>query len=307
MALPSRYPHMPMPPEVTVITPSYNQGRFLERTIQSVLSQQFSGALEYLVMDGGSTDETVSILRRYGNCLQWISEKDRGQADAVNKGLARARGNIIGWLNSDDIYYPGALQTISEYLAAHPEVDVVYGNGNHIDEQDRVMEPYPTEDWDFERLKDNCYVCQPTLFFRRSLIERFGMLDVRFHYCLDYEYWIRLSSGGARFARIPDVLAGSRLHAETKTLGSRVKVHAEINNMMRERFHSVPDRWLFNYAHAVLDDRGISRAERLRFTLMVSVLSLVTAMRWNHRISRPMMGTVYQWVGSAVREELRPS
>jgi glycosyltransferase involved in cell wall biosynthesis len=296
---------MPMPLRVSVITPSYNQGRFLERTIQSVLSQQFGGVLEYLVMDGGSQDETVAILRRYGNCLQWVSEKDEGQADAVNKGLARAKGEIIGWLNSDDIYYPGAIRAASDFLACHPEVDAVYGNANHIDEQDLVIEPYPTEDWDFERLKEGCYVCQPSVFFRSSVVQRFGPLDLRLRYCMDYEYWLRLAAEGVRFARIGAVVAGSRLYATNKTLGSRVKVHAEINDMMRDLFTRVPDRWLFNYAHSVLDDRGISRSESLQFPVLVSALSLSAALRWNRHISRSMAGTVCQWLGNAVRDELR--
>jgi glycosyltransferase involved in cell wall biosynthesis len=296
---------MPMPLKVSVITPSYNQGRFLERTIQSVLSQQFNGTLEYLVMDGGSQDESVAILRRYGNSIQWVSEKDRGQADAVNKGLARAKGEIIGWLNSDDIYYPGAIRAACDFLAAHPEVDAVYGNANHIDERDQVIEPYPTEDWDFEVMKERCCVCQPALFFRSSVVQRFGPLNVRWCYCLDYEYWIRLAAGGARFARIGELLAGSRLYATNKTLGSRVKVHAEINDMLRQHLANVPDRWLFNYAHSVLDDRGIPRSERLQFIMLVSALSLSTAVRWNRHISRPMMETVCKWVGSAVRDELR--
>ena len=298
---------MPMPHKVSVVTPSYNQGRFIERTIQSVLSQQFNGTLEYLVMDGGSQDETVSILRRYGDCLQWVSEKDNGQADAVNKGFQRAHGEIVGWMNSDDIYYPGAIHAACEYFAAHPDIDVIYGNANHIDEHDHVIEPYPTEDWDFEAMKERCYVCQPSVFFRSAAIQRFGLLDVNLRYCMDYEYWIRLAAAGARFARIDELVAGSRLYATNKTLGSRVGVHAEINDMMRRHLATVPDRWLFNYAHSVLDDRGVPRTDRLQFTMFVSGLSLSAALRWNHRISRPMVRTIGQWLGHAVREELRAS
>ena len=196
-----------MPLSVSIVTPSYNQGRFLERTIRSVLAQRdaapaFRGPFEYLVMDGGSRDESVEILKRYSADLQWVSEKDRGQADAVNKGLARATGEIIGWLNSDDIFYPGALAAAVDFFARRPDIDVVYGNGNHIDERDGIIEPYPTEDWDFERLKERCFLCQPAVFFRRRVVERFGPLGVQWHYALDYEYWLRLGKGGARFARI---------------------------------------------------------------------------------------------------------
>src|SRR5262249_3105363 len=148
---------------------SYNQGSFLERTINSVLSQQFPGGLEYLVLDGASKDQSVEILNSYSSRLTWISERDRGQADAVNKGLARATGSIIGWLNSDDIYYPGAIGTACEVLDSHPEVDVVYGDANHIDEHDQILEPYPTQSWDFDQLLRTCYVCQPAVFFRKSV------------------------------------------------------------------------------------------------------------------------------------------
>src|SRR5260221_5182854 len=199
-----------MPLSVSVVTPSYNQGRFLERTIHSVLSQEGCGPIQYLVMDGGSRDESVELLRRHGDAVEWVSEKDRGQADAVNKGLARATGAIIGWLNSDDIYYPGAIRTAREYFEAHPAADLVYGEANHIDEQDAVIEPYPTEDWDFERLKERCFLCQPAVFFRRREVERFGPLDAARQYSLDYEYWLRLGAGRARLARVLALRAGSR-------------------------------------------------------------------------------------------------
>jgi len=290
-----------MPLSVSIVTPSYNQGRYLERTLRSVLAQR--RPFEYLVMDGGSRDQSVEILQRYSAELQWVSEKDRGQADAVNKGLTRATGEVIGWLNSDDIFYPGAIAAAADFLERHPDIDVVYGNGNHIDEDDRVIEPYPTEDWDFERLKERCFLCQPAVFFRRRVVERFGPLGVHWHYALDYEYWLRLGKGGARFARIGDLLAGSRLHPETKTLGSRVKVHAETNDMLRSLFGRVPDRWLYNYAHAVLDDRGVPRQSRA-FSLRVAALAWRAALRWNHRISLHMLGQGAQWVGGALRKAI---
>ncbi len=298
-----------MPLSVSIVTPSYNQGRYLERTIRSVLEQRgaapaFPGPFEYLVMDGGSRDESAAILERYGSQLQWVSEKDRGQADAVNKGLARTTGEIIGWLNSDDIFYPGAVAAAAGFLAGHPDIDVVYGNGNHIDAEDRIIEPYPTEDWDFERLKQRCFLCQPAVFFRRRVVERFGPLGVHWRYALDYEYWLRLGKSGARFARIDALLAGSRLHPETKTLGARVAVHAETNDMLRSLFGRVPDRWLFNYAHAVLDDRGVPRPSR-RFTVEVGILAWWAALRWNHRISAPMLRLGGEWIGGAARGAVR--
>ena len=287
--------------KLSIITPSYNQGRFIKRTIESVLSQHFSGSLEYLVMDGGSNDETVGILRRYEASLSWVSEKDDGQADAVNKGLSRATGEIIGWLNSDDIYYPDAIVAVCDAFDSDPTLDVIYGDANHIDEDDRIIEAYPTEDGDFSRLVNTCYICQPAAFFRKSVVDRFGPLDANLQYCLDYEYWVRLAAAGAKFRRLRRVLAGSRLYPQTKTLGSRVRVHAEINDMLRRYARRVPDQWLFNYAHAVLDERGIPRSDGIRFPLLVGLLSFYSALRWNRRISLLMAKTVRVWTGAALQ------
>jgi len=298
-----------MPLSITIITPSFNQGPFLERTIRSVIAQTeaepcFRGRLEHWVIDGGSRDESIDILKRYGDRLQWVSEKDRGHPDAVNKGLARATGDIIGWLNSDDIYYPGAVATAMEIFERRPDVDVVYGNGNHIDEHDRFLEPYPTEEWNFERLKEVCYLCQPAVFFRRSLVERYGPLDLQWHYALDYEYWLRLGKNGARFERIEQVLAATRLHAATKTLGQRIKVHAENNDLLVALFGQATDRWLFAYAHAVLDDRGLPRGTP-RYSIEVALRSWAAALKWNHRISRHMLRLGSLWIANGLREAIR--
>jgi len=283
---------------VSVVTPSFNQGRFIERTIRSVLSQPV-GDLEYFVVDGGSSDETVDVLKQFEPRLRWVSEKDRGQGDAVNKGLREVHGEVVGWLNSDDIYYPDAIPAVCEFFASHPEVDLLYGDANHIDEQDGIIEAYPTEPWDLRRLTEACFICQPAVFFRRRVFEKFGVLDAQLRYSMDYEYWIRLGQRGAKFGWLRRVLAGSRLHSETKTLGSRVAVHREINTMLCEHLGRTPDRWLFNYAHAVLDEKGISRTRARRFAISVSAVSLYAAARWNRRISPGMLQTVRHWIGGS--------
>ncbi len=277
-----------MPLSLCVVTPSYNQGRYIERTIRSVLDQDYPG-LEYAVIDGGSTDGTLEILKRYASSLKWVSERDNGQADAVNRGIRETSGEIIGWLNSDDVYSPGAFAAAARAFAENPAADVIYGAANHIDEADRVIEPYPTEPWNLERLSEFCFICQPAVFLRRSAISRWGLLDEGLNYCMDYEYWIRLGRGGARFLFVPEVLAGSRFHPDTKTLGARVAVHAEINLMLRQRLGKTPARWLFNYAGVLAEDWGVRRIGRVPHIFVVALLSFYAGLRWNHGISLEML------------------
>jgi glycosyltransferase involved in cell wall biosynthesis len=236
--------------KVSIITPSLNQARFIERTIQSVLAQQWN-PLEHIVVDGGSTDGTVDILRNYDDHLQWVSEPDKGQSDAVNKGIRTATGDVIGWLNSDDVYYPGAVKHAVEFFAAHPQVDAVYGMADYIADDDSIIDAYPSEPWDFPRLKDVCFVCQPALFFRQSVFKKHGYLDTDLHYCMDYEYCLRLGRAGVHFGYLEAKLAGARMYVGNKTISNTLKARAEVNDMFRRRFGTVPDSWLFGYAHAV--------------------------------------------------------
>jgi glycosyltransferase involved in cell wall biosynthesis len=273
--------------KVSVVTPSYNQGEFIRRTLESVATQ--TGAeLEHVVCDGGSTDDTVEVLKSFGRGVRWVSERDKGQTDAVNKGIRASDGEIIGWLNSDDIYYPGAIARIVAVFDSDPDVDVVYGMADHIDRSDHAFEAYPTEPWNVARLRDTCIICQPAAFFRRRVIAQHGLLDENLNFCMDYEFWLRLAKSGVRFAYLEQKLAGSRLYAENKTLGSRLKVHAEINDMQKSLFGKVPDRWLWNYAHAAIDER-IDRSKSPRwFALRLLVAVLLASLRWNGRISPEM-------------------
>jgi glycosyltransferase involved in cell wall biosynthesis len=288
---------------VCVITPSLAQGRFIERTLDSVQAQRIPG-LDHVVVDGGSTDETVAILRRHAGHLRFVSEPDQGQAEAVNKGLGMTGAAVIGWLNSDDVYYPGALAAVLEAFERHPEVDVIYGDADHIDEQDRVLEAYYTEAWALERLAEVCFLCQPAVFFRRRVVDRFGGLDAGLHYCMDYEYWLRLGQGGARFLHLPRTLAGSRLYAETKTLGARLKVHAEINTMLKHRLGRVPDRWLSNYAHVRLTDRGLVPDDP-RFLYGLIAATFGASLHWNRGISGSLLCRLAGWLRGALLRSLR--
>jgi len=310
-------------PSLSVVTPSLNQGRFIGRTIWSVLNQDISG-LEYVVIDGESSDKTLKILEGFEGRLRWVSEEDKGQADAVNKGIKATRGDIIGWLNSDDIYYPGALKTVLAFFYEHAEVDIIYGDGNHIDMEDRIIENYHTLPWDPERLKNYCFLCQPAVFFRRNVVNRFGLLDERLQYCLDYEFWLRIAVRGARFAYIQQTLAATRLHPVSKTLGLRMKVINETMDMLRQRLGYVPDEWLLSYARVFLNRKGERRltggrldtllpapaennfARKRLLTMCVSVLlatsavviSLFASLRWNRRITWNMLRIQYGWIRS---------
>lgn len=281
--------------KVSIVTPSYNQGQFIERTLRSVASQ--TGAeIEHVVFDGGSKDGTVDILKAFVPPVRWVSQKDNGQTDAVNKGIRATDGEIIGWLNSDDIYYPGAVACVVAFLEQNPDVDVVYGLADHIGLDDVAFEDYPTEPWNLERLKETCFICQPALFLRRRVVEQHGLLDESLHFCMDYAYWLRLGKAGVRFALLPEKLAGSRLYADNKTLGSRVKVHAEINDMFAGLFGQVPDRWLFNYAHAEVEKNSFPRKGTRLFALKVGVVALVAAVKWNKRVASSMLYLICGWL-----------
>jgi len=283
--------------KISIVTPSYNQGQFIERTMQSVASQTIPGSeIEHVVFDGGSTDNTVEILKGFNPPVRWVSKKDKGQSDAVNQGICATDGEIIGWLNSDDVYYPGAIARVIACFKANPEVDVVYGMADHIDIDGHAFESYPTEPWDFERLKETCFICQPALFFRRKVVENYGLLDESLNYCMDYEYWLRLGKAGVRFTYLEEKLAGSRLYANNKTLGSRVKVHKEINDMFKKKFGKVPDRWLFNYAHVVVEEHPHKDDNAKMVSIRIGGYSLLSALRWNWRISKTMRKTVYSWL-----------
>ena len=290
------------PPTISIVTPSFNQGQFIERTILSVLDQGVPD-MEYFVADGGSTDGTTALLHRYGDRLRFVSEQDAGQADAVNKGIGATTGEIIGWLNSDDIYYPGALSAVRDYFAVHPEVEVVYGDAAHIDEDDQVLDPYYTEDWDYERLKEVCFLCQPAVFFRRRLVERAGLLNSHLSYCMDYEYWLRLGAL-APFHRIPVVLAGSRMYQTNKTLGSRVAVHREINNMLRQTIGDVPDRWIYAYAHVVVEEWGLTRQtafQNLKFVWALIAVTVVAFFRWKRTVPLRALKMMTAWAAASLK------
>lgn len=209
-------------PHISIITPSYNQASFIESTILSVLGQGYP-FLEYIVVDGGSTDGTLDILRKYDGRLSWSSAPDGGQAQAINSGLRRSGGEIVAFLNSDDVYAPGALLAVGRYFAAHPSALWLTGRCAILDEQG-----HETRKWisaykhlwlrtrSYAVLQVLNYISQPATFWRRALLTQTGVLNEDLHYTLDYEYWLRMGQA-AQLHVLPQVLAGFRLHADSKS------------------------------------------------------------------------------------------
>lgn len=178
---------------VSIITPSYNQVRYLEQTIQSVLAQGYP-QLEYIIVDGGSTDGSLETIRNYADRLAWwVSEPDSGQADAINKGMQRAKGEIVAWLNSDDLYLPEAISGAVKALEANPAAGMVFGDAITIDEQGAELNPLVFGDWGLRELMRFRIICQPAVFMRRGALEEAGYLDPSFHFLLDHLLWVRIA------------------------------------------------------------------------------------------------------------------
>lgn len=202
-------------PLVSIITPSYNQAEFLEHTLNSVLEQDYP-YIETLVVDGGSTDGSLEIIHKYAHRLTWwVSERDQGQADAINKGFARARGEIVAWLNSDDLYLPGAIRAAVEALQAHPQAGMVFGDAITIDPRGRPLNSLIFGDWGLPELLRFRIICQPAVFMRRSVLERAGYLDQSFHFMLDHHLWLRMGRE-APLQHIPSLWAAARHHPQAK-------------------------------------------------------------------------------------------
>lgn len=232
--------------KLAIITPSYNQAQYIERTILSVLSQDYPD-LEYIVVDGGSKDGTLDILRRYPQ-IRWISEPDRGQADAVNKGIRMATGEVIGWINSDDTYAPEAFASAVSALEANPNAAMAYGDMNVIGPSDELIMTRRSRPFSLRRLilTGASYIFQPTVFMRRWALEEVGLLDIELRHAMDYDLWIRL---GSRFPAVyvPKVLANFRMHPHSKTC-TEMALQRRESKMLRRRYAvSVFDRLWYAY------------------------------------------------------------
>jgi glycosyltransferase involved in cell wall biosynthesis len=209
-------------PRVTIITPSYNQAAFLEETIRSVLSQEYPN-LEYMIFDGGSKDASVEIIQRYaGRLAYWVSEKDRGQADAINKGFTRATGEIVAWINSDDYYLSGAIHAAVTELQNHPEVGMVYGDVVSIDQAGTPFNVMTFGDWGLDGLMQFKIIGQPSVFMRRSVLEKAGHMDLSLDLLLDHELWLRVAQV-APIRYVPKRWSAARYHAGAKNVSQAPK------------------------------------------------------------------------------------
>ena len=209
---------MPDFPLVSILTPSFNQAPYLEETIQSVLLQDHP-RLEYMIVDGGSDDGSIEVIKKYEHKLAWwVSEKDKGQTDAINKGFARASGEILAWINSDDTYEPGAVSAAVKYLQEHPNVGMVYGDCNFINEPGRVIGKFNSAQTNYLLLRQGyAHIPQQTMFFRADLWKQVGPLDPSFYFAMDYDLWTRIAAR-TEIKYVPQTWANFRLHTSGKTI-----------------------------------------------------------------------------------------
>ncbi len=207
-------------PLVSIVTPSFNQAQYLEKTIRSVLEQDYPN-LEYLIVDGGSTDGSLEIIKKYASRLAWwVSEPDCGQTEAINKGFSHANGQIYAWLNSDDTYQPGAIREAVDFLLRNPQIIMVYGDAQYIDENDRVIGDFPAAQTDLKRLRHGyVHIPQQASFFTAAGWKAVAPLDPSFYFAMDYDLWVRLAQIGPIIYH-PRVWANFRLHQDAKTMAA---------------------------------------------------------------------------------------
>jgi glycosyltransferase involved in cell wall biosynthesis len=243
-------------PLVSIITPSYNQGRFIEETIKSVQEQDYPN-IEHIVVDGGSTDNTIDVLKRYEGRLRWVSEKDRGQSDAINKGFRMASGEIIAWLNSDDTYLPGAVGEAVGGFRSNPRAAMVYGKAYLTDGVGNIVSEYPTEAYDRRRLASFTFICQPSTFIRREAYFQVGGLDMDLHYTMDYDLWLRLAEN-SEFVYVPEFMSTYRLQLEAKSVSDlhRLGFAKEYLKTTMKYYKRAPANRVFVYSYHLVKKKS---------------------------------------------------
>jgi len=221
--------------KISIITPSLNQDKFIEECILSVRNQSYANK-EHIIIDGGSSDGTLSILKKYSDSIYWISELDRGQSDAINKGFRMASGDLIGWLNADDIYEPNIFGTVSDYFNRNPEIDMLYGDFKLINESGETIRLIQEYNFDYKALKFGINsIAGQAVFFKKSILKNTGFLDINLHYAMDYELWTRISKD-FNIQHIPQVLGNFRLYSNCKSVAHPEKTKKEMDIILK-RIH----------------------------------------------------------------------
>jgi glycosyltransferase involved in cell wall biosynthesis len=286
-------------PVVSIITPSFNQGQFLAATIESVLGQEGDFYLDYLIMDGGSKDDSVEIIKRNDRLLlekgwpvkcrgityRWASEKDRGQADAIIKGFNQAKGDILAWLNSDDLYLPGTLQTVAAFFRDNPDTALLYGDAHYCDSEGKIIGRYPTEGFDLNKLAYRNFFCQPSTFFRKTAYEAVGGLDDTLNFTMDYDLFIRMGKQlDCRY--LPQFLSQYRLHETSKTIHSDdlFQYHEEILRLTLKHFNWAPLNQIYGSCNYYCQSRLPGGLKRSR-PLVIGAAAVCTIFRslWLNR------------------------
>ncbi len=293
-------------PLVSIVTPCRNAGPFIEQTVCSVLDQDYP-RIEYIVVDGGSTDGTIDILRRYEGRLKWFSGRDRGAADAINKGFSLSGGEIFAYLNADDVYLPGAVSTaVRSFREEPPTIAAVYGDAWWVDDAGKRIAAYPVCEFDRELLSRECFICQPASFLRREAFENVGRMDPELDLTFDYELWMRLARS-YEFRRISGTLAQSRMHIANKSLGQRREVFRETFRVLRRHYGYVPFQWIYGYLCYCADGRD-QFFEPFRPSVLRYLESLPAGLFMNRAAMRRYLAEwlgVMSWAG--LKRRLRAS
>lgn len=236
-------------PLVSIITPSFNQGKYIEKTILSLINQDYPN-IELILMDGASTDDTIKIIEKYNNFFKcWVSEPDKGQSHAINKGLKLAQGKYVTWLCSDDILFPSAISLMVNALENNPDYSLVYGGGVFIDENDKIIKKFSFTDMTLEKLlyHKHSTIAQPSTLIRMESLKKVGLLDESLSYCMDYDLWIRLIKIG-KFLNLGDVIiSGYRLHNNSKTVGAYTKMALEKIKVNRRYTNDIINKVIYKH------------------------------------------------------------